>query len=94
MSLIKQNEQNKQNSKNVTAWKLPARYTPQVFAFFMSAIMAILMCAVIVAANSGLGAGYIERVARAYRLAMPVAFVCVMLVRPMVMKLVAMTVRQ
>ena len=72
--------------------KLPARYTPVAFAFFMSAIMAFLMCLVIVAANTGFGNGYFGRVLHAYRLAMPVAFVCVMLVRPVVLRLVTLTV--
>lgn len=69
------------------------RFTPAVFAFFMAGIMAFLMSMVIVAANSGLGLGYPQRVLHAYQLAMPVAFVCVMLVRPLVIKLVALCVR-
>lgn len=73
--------------------RLHKRFTPLVFAFYMAGIMAFLMSAVIVAAGSGLGAGYPARVGRAYALAMPVAFVCVMLVRPLVMRLVALTVR-
>ena len=80
------------NIQKQSSWKLSAKYTPQVFAFFMAAIMALLMSGVIVAANSGLAAGYIFRVLNAYKLAMPVAFICVLLVRPLVMKLVALTV--
>lgn len=72
--------------------KLHPRYTPIVFAFYMAGIMAFLMCCTIVAANSGLGAGYLQRVLQAYALAMPVAFCCVILVRPVVARLVAMTV--
>lgn len=72
---------------------LPKHYTPVVFAFFMSGIMAMLMCLVIVGANSGLGPGYLGRVMKSYELAMPVAFVCVLLVRPIVVRLVAVTVR-
>ncbi|MFL9609645.1 DUF2798 domain-containing protein [Methylobacillus sp. Pita2] len=72
---------------------LPKRYTPVAFAFFMSGIMAMLMCLVIVGANSGLGPGYLERVMKSYELAMPVAFVCVLMVRPIVMRLVAVTIR-
>ena len=52
----------------------------------------VLMCCAIVGANSGLGADYLRRVIQAYVLAMPVAFVCVMVVRPLVGKLVAATV--
>ena len=73
--------------------RLHKRVTPLVFAFYMAGIMALLMSAVIVAAGSGLGADYPWRVLRAYALAMPVAFVCVMLVRPVVMRLVALTVQ-
>lgn len=75
------------------SWKLPARAMPVAFAFFMSGIMAMLMSLVITAANRGLGEGYLQAVLSAYSLAMPVAFVCVMLVRPIVLKLVSLTVR-
>lgn len=68
--------------------KLHRRYTPFVFAFFMSAIMALFMCSVIVAIQSGFHAGYWGDVMKAYTLAMPVAFFCVMGVRPLVMWLV------
>lgn len=72
--------------------KLPARATPYVFAFFMSAIMAFLMCLVITAANTGVGQDYLNHVYNSYKLAMPVAFVCVLMVRPVVMKLVSWVV--
>ncbi|MDO9419839.1 MAG: DUF2798 domain-containing protein [Herminiimonas sp.] len=74
--------------------RIPVRITPFVFAFFMSSIMAMLMCLVIVAASTGMAGDYAMRVLRAYKLAMPVAFVCVLIVRPIVVKLVAATVRQ
>jgi hypothetical protein len=63
-----------------------------VFAFYMSAIMALLMCAAIVGINSGLSDGYLLRVLSAYVFAMPIAFACVMLVRPLVTRMVAATV--
>ena len=75
-------------------WKLPVRFTPLVFAFFMSGIMAFLMCLVITAANTGFSDNYLLRAFRAYQLAMPVACGCVLCVRPIVMKLVRMTVSQ
>ncbi|GEM_PF-54396 len=82
------------NSTSVAArrWKLAARTTPFVFAFFMAAIMAMLMCLVITAANAGINADYPMRVLSAYQLAMPTAFCCVLVVRPLVMRLVALTV--
>ncbi len=72
--------------------KLPARFTPVVFAFYMSGIMAMLICLVVTAANNGIHVDYLERVMAAYKLAMPVAFVAVMIVRPIVMRLVNLTV--
>lgn len=74
-------------------WKLPMRFAPVMFAFFMSGIMALLMCLVITAANTGFTEGYLLRALKAYQLAMPVAFCCVLLVRPVVMLLVQLTVR-
>ncbi len=72
--------------------KLPARFTPLVFAFYMSGIMAMLICLVVTAANSGIHPDYLTQVLTAYKLAMPVAFIAVLIVRPLVMRLVAMTV--
>ena len=72
--------------------KLHKRFTPLVFAFYMALIMAFFMCCIIVAVNGGLGAGYWWTVLKAYAVAMPSAFCCVVLVRPVVMRLVAATV--
>lgn len=82
-----------------TIHKLPARYSSVVFAFFMSSIMAFLMCLVITAASNDLTGAYLKNeylwvVLHAYRLAMPVAFVCVLAVRPVVIKLVALCVKK
>lgn len=73
-------------------WKFGHGATPYVFAFFMAGIMAMLMCLVITASHGGLGEGYLPRVLDAYLLAMPVAFCCVLIVRPLVVRLVALTV--
>ena len=73
--------------------KLRPSATPYVFAFYMSSIMGLLMCFVITAANAGVNPDYLSNVLKAYQLAMPVAFVCVLMVRPVVLKLVAMTVQ-
>ena len=80
------------NQANNRGWKIPRRFTPYVFAFFMAGIMAFLMSMVIVAANSGIERGYLLRVVHAYTLAMPVAFVCVLIVRPVVMRLLTAVV--
>lgn len=74
-------------------WRLPPKMMPLVFAFWMAAIMALLMCTVITMANTGIDAGLPRRVGRAYVLAMPVAFACVLLVRPLVTRLVCLCVR-
>lgn len=72
--------------------KLHRGTTPYVFAFYMSAIMALLMCFVITAANGGIDVDYLHNVLKAYQLAMPVAFFCVLMVRPIVLRLVSLTV--
>ena len=72
--------------------KLSARATPYVFAFYMSTIMAFLMSLVITAANSGIEEDYLSNALHAYQLAMPVAFQCILVVRPIVVKLVSFTV--
>ncbi len=73
---------------------VPKKYMAVVFAFYMSAIMAFLMCGVLVALNTGLGGNYAWRVLQAYLVAWPIAFVCVIAVRPVVMKLVAATLKE
>lgn len=75
-----------------TRRKLRPAATPYVFALYMSSIMALLMCFVITAANAGVTEHYLNNVLKAYQLAMPVAFICVLIVRPIVLRLVALTV--
>ncbi|MGY4674799.1 DUF2798 domain-containing protein [Ursidibacter arcticus] len=72
---------------------IPARYTPYVVAFYMAGFMAFLMSAVLVAINTGVGDGYVKRVLFNYSIAMPIAFVCVVLIRPIVTKLTNFTVK-
>ncbi|RZA09724.1 MAG: DUF2798 domain-containing protein [Moraxellaceae bacterium] len=91
---------NTKNQTNTTvSWQVPSRYSSLVFAFFMSAIMAFLMCMVITAANHNLTIDYLAHeyflgVLHAYKVAMPVAFVCILAVRPLVIKLVALSVKE
>ncbi len=73
--------------------KLPRHMTPYVFAFYMATIMAFLMCSIITWAQFGFTGDYFANVLKAYRVAMPSAFVCVLLARPVVMRLVALSVR-
>ena len=49
-----------QSQASTRTRKLGARATPYVFAFYMSSIMAMLMCFVITAANSGIGEQYLS----------------------------------
>ena len=72
--------------------RLPKRATPYVFALYMATIMAFLMCLVITLAEFGLNEHYLRNVMNAYQVAMPSAFLCVLIVRPMVARLVAWTV--
>ncbi|WP_414439620.1 DUF2798 domain-containing protein [Burkholderia sp. 22PA0099] len=72
--------------------RFPTSSTPYVFALYMATIMAFLMCLVITVAEFGVDGHYFGNVMNAYRVAMPSAFVCVLIVRPVVARLVALTV--
>ena len=72
--------------------RFPKRATPYVFALYMATIMAFLMCLVITLAEFGMNEHYMRNVMNAYQVAMPSAFLCVLIVRPMVARLVAWTV--
>jgi len=74
------------------AWKLPARLAPVAFAFFMSGMVSFMMSLTITAMNTGFSADYLARVGRAYLASWPVAFIGVLAVRPLVIRLVALTV--
>jgi len=78
--------------RNASKLRFPKHLTPYIFALYMATIMAFLMCLVITAAEFGIGGNYMENVMNAYRVAMPAAFVCVLVVRPVVVRLVAWTV--
>lgn len=73
-------------------FRIPKHATAYVFALYMATIMAFLMSLVITLAEFGLNGHYMENVMNAYRVAMPSAFVCILIVRPMVARLVAWTV--
>lgn len=73
--------------------RIPKAMTAYVFALYMATIMAFLMCLVITLAEFGFDENYMRNVMSAYRVAMPSAFICVLIVRPIVARLVAWTVR-
>jgi hypothetical protein len=58
----------------------------------MSALMSLMMCFVITAVTKGMGSEYLTTVARAYVRTMPVAFIGVLAVRPLVNRLVRWTI--
>jgi hypothetical protein len=58
----------------------------------MSVIIAFIMSLVLSMVNSGVDSSFLFRALKAYTVAMPVAFVCVIVVRPIVVRLVLLTV--
>jgi hypothetical protein len=74
--------------------KLAKTRTPLMFALFMSALMTIFMSAFITMVNTGLSGDYFSRWGRAWLLAMPCAFVVAYFARPLVLKLVDLTVEK
>ncbi|MEN5015918.1 DUF2798 domain-containing protein [Erwinia sp. Eh17-17] len=79
-------------AKNTARLRLPKHTSPYIFALYMATIMAFLMSLVITLNESGMGPHYMENVMNAYRVAMPAAFVCILAVRPVVIRLVGLTV--
>ncbi|NWD74948.1 DUF2798 domain-containing protein [Pseudomonas gingeri] len=78
---------------NSARFRFPKHTAPYLFALYMATIMAFLMCLVITVAEFGMNEHYLENVMSAYRVAMPSAFICVLIVRPIVARLVSWTVR-
>ena len=74
--------------------KLHSKYNAVAFSLYMSTVMAFLMCLLITAANGGLTNSYLSRVWHAYQVAMPCAFICVLAVRPLILRLVKWTVAE
>lgn len=72
--------------------KLPHQLTTIAFAAYMAGIIAFVVSAFLTAINSGVGAGFAASVLHAYAVALPVAFVCVLLFRPVALFLVKKTV--
>ena len=72
--------------------KLPYKFSSLAFAFYMATISAFMMCLLLTAINTGVDTQFIQRVLSTYVIAMPVAFACVVLVRPLVLYLVSKTV--
>jgi len=79
-------------AKNKPRFRFPKRASPYIFALYMSTIMAFVMSMVITLAEFGPGPHYMTNVMNAYQVAMPAAFVCILIVRPIVIRLVGLTV--
>jgi ABC-type multidrug transport system permease subunit len=73
--------------------RLNAKYAPIVFAAIMSIIMAGFMSAVVTAINTGLEDGFVTRWLMAYVKVLPIAFVAIVLLRPIAQKLTALIVQ-
>lgn len=80
------------NVRTTAKIRFPRTMAAYVFALYMATIMAFLMCLVITLAEFGFDDNYVKNVMSAYRVAMPSAFFCVLIVRPIVARLVAWTV--
>ncbi|MDO4777351.1 MAG: DUF2798 domain-containing protein [Cardiobacteriaceae bacterium] len=71
--------------------KIPAKFAPIVFTFYATMMMAFIMSAVLVALNNGVNSEWLPRTLRSYALAWPIAFVSLLTVRPLVMRLTRWT---
>lgn len=72
--------------------KLPPRFAPVAFSFFMASLVSFMMSLALTAWNTGLGGAFLQRVLQAYIVGWPVAFFSVMLTRPVVVWLVGLIV--
>lgn len=72
--------------------KLPKKYAGVLFSLYASAVMVLIVSAVLVALNTGINASYPLRLLKAYLITWPVAFASLLLVRPLVVKWVAASV--
>ena len=72
--------------------RLSKFFAPYVFALYMAIVMSFLMSMVITFTEFGYDSNYFWNVMSAYRVAMPAAFICILIVRPLVARLVALSV--
>jgi len=64
------------------------KYSQNLFMIIMSFGMSVIMCAVVTAAGTGIGDGYIERFFQAWIFAFPVAIIAAFTMAPITRKLV------
>lgn len=73
--------------------KLHPKRAGILFSFYTSLIMVLIMSSVLTALNTGIDAAYPQRLLKAYVITWPIAFASLLLVRPLVARLVAWSVR-
>lgn len=71
--------------------KIPRRYSSIVSTFYATGLMALIMSAFLVGFNSGFDSGWPARTARTFVIAWPLAFVSLLMIRPLVVRLVNWT---
>ena len=64
------------------------KYSQNLFMIIMSFGMSVIMCAVVTAAGTGMGDGYLERFFKAWVFAFPVAIFAAFTMAPITRKLV------
>ena len=72
--------------------KLLKKYAGVLFSFYASAVMVLIVSAVLVALDTGIDADYPMRLLKSYLITWPVAFASLLGVRPLVVKWVAASV--
>jgi len=64
------------------------KYSQNLFMIIMAFGMSVIMCAVVTAAGTGMGDGYLERFFKAWIFAFPVAIIAAFTMAPITRKLV------
>lgn len=72
--------------------KLPAKFTPLVLGFWMSLLMAALMCLIVTVINTGIDGDLLRRWLQAFVLVWPIAFAVLLVMRPLAVRLTAVFV--
>ncbi len=74
--------------------KIPVKFAPFIFAFFMSGLMAGIMSGALTALNIGLSMATLLRWGHVFPTAWSIAFPCVLVLAPLVKRLVSKMVVQ
>ncbi|MCS4533379.1 DUF2798 domain-containing protein [Neisseria montereyensis] len=71
--------------------KIPKKYTHIIFSFYTSAIMVFIVSSILTILNNGLS-NFLSHLFQAYIVAWPIAFLSLLAIKPLVSKLVNLTV--